>query len=385
MDFDLQWVLVALPAVFALGWAASRIDLRQLRRQRRDAPRAYFDGLNLLLNEQQDQAIDAFIEAVQLDPDTAELHFALGNLFRRRGEFERAVRVHEHLVQRGDLPLADRDRARHALAQDYMKAGLFDRAEQAWRALEGTAFDAEARLALLSLAERSRDWPEAIRLAQRIPADRGGSMAPRVAHYECERALAAEARGDLAEAEAALARARAAAPGVPRPLLLAGQRALRAGDPERACRLWDELREQHPTVFLLVAVDYAQAASACGQTAPARAALSALHERLPAVELLRALLRLDADAPGCHAETARLEAQLRRQPSLSAAQLWLAQPEHCWTDDGKAALREAVARAARPLQRYRCAACGFEAAQHFWQCPGCLSWDSYPPQQLDAL
>jgi lipopolysaccharide biosynthesis regulator YciM len=385
MEFELQWVLVALPVAFALGWAASRIDLRQLKRQRRDAPRAYFDGLNLLLNEQQDKAIDAFIEAVQLDPDTTELHFALGNLFRRRGEFERAVRVHEHLVQRGDLPRADRNRARHALAQDYMKAGLFDRAEDAWRALEGTAFEAEARLALLSLAERSRDWPEAIRLAQRIPADSGGSMATRLAHYECEQALAADARGDSTEAEAALARARAAAPGAPRPLLMAGQRALQAGQPERACSLWAELREQHPTAFLLVAVDFAQAAAACGQTAQARAALTALHDRLPAVELLRALLRLDAPAEGCHPDSARLDAQLQRQPSLSAAQLWLAQPESCWTADGKAALREAVARAARPLQRYRCAACGFEAAQHFWQCPGCLSWDSYPPQQLDAL
>jgi lipopolysaccharide biosynthesis regulator YciM len=385
LELELQWVLVILPVAFALGWMASRIDLRQLRRQRRDAPRAYFDGLNLLLNEQQDQAIDAFIEAVQLDPDTTELHFALGNLFRRRGEFERAVRVHEHLLQRGDLPRADRDRARHALAQDFMKAGLFDRAEEAWRALEGSSFAAEARLALLSLAERSRDWPEAIRLAQRIPADQGGSMATRVAHYECEQALAAQGRGDMAEADAALARARAAAPDAPRPLLLAGQHALRTGDPDLACRLWSELREQHPDVFLLVACDYAQAAAACGQAAPARSALTALHDRLAAVELLRALLVLEDGTPDCHAATARLEAQLRRQPSLSAAQLWLAQPENCWTEEGRAALREAVARAARPLQRYRCAACGFEAAQHFWQCSGCLSWDSYPPQQLDAL
>jgi tetratricopeptide (TPR) repeat protein len=123
-----------------------------------DAPRAYFKGLNLLLNEQQDKAIDAFIEAVQNDPDTTDLHFALGNLFRRRGEFERAVRVHQHLLQRADLPPADRHRAQHALAQDFMKAGLFDRAEQAFRALDGSAYEAEARLALLMLYERSRDW-----------------------------------------------------------------------------------------------------------------------------------------------------------------------------------------------------------------------------------
>ena len=151
MDFDLQWLLIGLPLAFGLGWVASRLDLRQLKRERDDSPRAYFKGLNLLLNEQQDKAIDAFIEAVQNDPDTTELHFALGNLFRRRGEFERAVRVHQHLLDRADLKGKDRDRAQLALAQDYMKAGLFDRAESAWRALQGTGFDGEAQLALLSL------------------------------------------------------------------------------------------------------------------------------------------------------------------------------------------------------------------------------------------
>ena len=107
-EFDLQWLLIGLPVAFALGWIGSRIDLRQWKREQRMQPAFYFKGLNLLLNEQPDKAIDAFIEAVQHDPDTSELHFALGNLFRRRGEFERAVRVHEHLLSRADLSAGDR-------------------------------------------------------------------------------------------------------------------------------------------------------------------------------------------------------------------------------------------------------------------------------------
>ena len=107
MEFDISWILLGLPLAFVLGWLASRFDLHQLRAENRRAPKAYFKGLNFLLNEQQDQAIDAFIEAVQNDPDTSELHFALGNLFRRRGEYDRAVRVHEHLLSRGDLSRAD--------------------------------------------------------------------------------------------------------------------------------------------------------------------------------------------------------------------------------------------------------------------------------------
>jgi len=406
MEFDLQWLLIGLPLAFATGWLASRIDIRQLRRQRRDAPRAYFEGLNLLLNEQQDKAIDAFIEAVQNDPDTTELHFALGNLFRRRGEFERAVRVHEHLLRRGDLGAAERDRAQHALAQDFMKAGLFDRAEAAYRALEGTAFDGEARLALLSLYERSREWTQAIAMAQRLEQSGGGSFASRIAHYECERALQADAAGRSDDGDAALARARVVAPAAARPLLLAGQRALKTGAYEVAMQAWGELHERHPAEFLLVASAYVDAARACGRLGPARAVLSALHEQLPAVELLQALDALDAAVAadttvaggavgvagagaGASPGSARWAEQLRRRPSLTAAQQWLAQID---SDDagglpaeGRAALQEAVARAARPLQRYRCAACGFEAQHYFWQCPGCLSWDSYPPQRIDAL
>ena len=138
IELDWTWLLLLLPLSFGLGWLASRLDLRQLKLQHHKAPTAYFKGLHHLLNEQEDQAIDAFIEAVQNDPDTAELHFALGNLFRRRGEFERAIRVHEHLLSRADTSQKDRDRAQHALSQDFLKAGLLDRAEQALNRLAGT-------------------------------------------------------------------------------------------------------------------------------------------------------------------------------------------------------------------------------------------------------
>ena len=383
MEFDLQWLLIGLPVVFALGWMASRLDLRQLKRERDDSPRAYFKGLNLLLNEQQDQAIDAFIKAVQDDPDTTELHFALGNLFRRRGEFERAVRVHQHLLGRSDLKAGDRDRAQLALAQDYMKAGLFDRAEAAWQALQGTPFDAEAQLALLSLYERSRDWPQAATVARRLEAQGTVSFAARIAHYECELSEQADAKGDTVQAEAALQRAREAAPLSPRPQVLAGQRLRRLGDHAGAVKAWDALRANQPAAFLLVAPDYAASALASGQAAVAQGALSTALQNMPAIELLQALELVDGSDPA--ERLPRMLAHLKAQPTLSAAQLLFSVAPEDWTDEARAALRDAVARAARPLQRYRCAACGFEAQLYFWQCPGCLSWDSYPPQRIDAL
>jgi lipopolysaccharide assembly protein B len=380
VEFDFLWLLLAIPAAFVLGWLASQLEARQWRREQRDAPKAYFKGLNLLLNEQQDKAIDAFIEAVQNDPNTSELHFALGNLFRRRGEFERAVRVHQHLLNRADLSEADRQRAQHALAQDFMKAGLFDRAEEAFRALEGSPFDTEARLALLALYERSRDWRAASDVAAKLEKSGTGSFASRIAHYWCEIAIEADARGETAEAEAALQRALTVAPQAPRAWLLIGQRLARAGRHAEALQAWAELRARSPAAFALIGNEYAKSALAAGQTDVALANLADVYTAHPSTDLLHALSLLHPDA-----RPQGVLEHLARQPSLSAAAEVLKLAPKQWAEDTPSRLHDAVARAAQPLQRYRCAGCGFEARQYFWQCPGCHNWDSFPPQRLEQM
>ena len=380
MDFDLQWLLIGVPLAFALGWLGSRLDLRQLRREGQDSPSAYYKGLNLLLNEQQDKAIDAFIEAVQRDPNTTELHFALGNLFRRRGEFERAVRVHQHLLGRADLSTPERDRAQHALAQDFMKAGLFDRAEAAYRALLGSPFAGDAQLALLNLYERSREWRAAAEMAAALDKSGQGRFGVRMAHHWCELAEEADARGQREVARNALAHARQAAPLAARPLMLTGQWAARDGAPADALAAWDELRQRDPAAFRLVAEAYAEAALAADRGAGARAVLAEAQAHHPNLAVLQALARLDQQPLAALPETLDY---LRMHPSLGAAQALLQSPPSGWQPDVAQAVQQAVARAAGPLQRHRCATCGFEAQRYFWQCPGCLSWDSFPPNRID--
>jgi lipopolysaccharide biosynthesis regulator YciM len=382
MEFDYQWLLVALPVAFALGWIASRFDLRQLGRDGREAPKAYFKGLNLLLSDQPDKAIDAFIEAVQHDPDTAELHFGLGNLFRRRGEFERAVRVHQHLLDRADLSPADRHRAQYALASDFMKAGLFDRAEAAYRELQGSEFDDDARLALLSLLERARDWPAAIAVAEELERRGSGSFATRIAHHACEMALEADARHDIAATDQALRRAIEVAPQAMRPLLLTGQLLARRGEHQQALQRWNELLIRQSAAWPLLAADYARSAAACGRAELARGSIEQAYETLPDLDLLMALTDLEKDAA---ARTKRILEHLRLQSGLGAAAKVLEIPVDEWTAQTPTRLHDVVAAAAKPLQRYRCAACGFEAHHYFWQCPACQGWDTYPPRRLEAL
>ena len=385
MDFDVSWLLLGLPLAFVLGWTASRFDLRQLRMENRRAPKAYFRGLNFLLNEQQDQAIDAFIEAVQNDPDTSELHFALGNLFRRRGEYERAVRVHQHLLSRGDLSAADRHRAQHALALDYLRAGLLDRAEEALLRLEGTPFEAEARLALLANYERSRDWAHAAEVAQRLESSDQGSFAGRLAHYLCEQAATHLAAHEPDKAQSLLEQAIADAPAAARPRMDLAVLLNQRGDASAALRVLDDMVPRASASLPMIAGQLAQLAITCGHGQPVLATLKAHYEQSPSIDVLEAIVKLEIHLGESSAQASTWYLRhLEREPSLVAAAKWIA-GEKLEHGQFHPLVQRALDHAVKPLTRYRCAACGFEAKQHFWQCPGCQAWDSYPARRVEEL
>jgi len=381
MDLDLTGLLWLLPLAFAAGWLASRFDLRQLRLQSQQAPKAYFRGLNHLLNEQQDQAIDAFIEAVQGDPDTAELHFALGNLFRRRGDYDRAVRVHEHLLARADMGRKDRDRARYALAMDFLKAGLLDRAESALEKLQGSAYEGEALLALLAINERSRDWAKAQVIAQKLETARQGSFASRLAHYLCEEAELAQNTGDAAQALRLLIKAVENAPQQARPWMALSALKAQQGDAQGAFDTLLQLAQHAPQGIPLAAPSLADLSRTTNRQAEAIALLNSAQAHSPSLDITEALASLSADAGIARAHYL---AHLEREPSLVMATRWLG-GESLSDPVAQQRIQTALEGACAPLKRYRCAACGFEARQHFWHCPGCQSWDSYPARRIEEL
>jgi len=385
MEFDFGWILLGLPLAFMLGWLASRFDLRQLRAEDRRVPKAYFKGLNYLLNEQQDQAIDAFIEAVQNDPDTSELHFALGNLFRRRAEYDRAVRVHEHLLSRGDLDGKDRDRAQYALALDFLKAGLLDRAEAALHKLEGSAFEAQARLALLAIHERSRDWVQATAIAQKMQAADQGDFSTRQAHFLCEQAQALIVNEQWPQAQQLLEQATQTAPQAPRARIMLAQLQLRLNQAQQALATLMVLGQDVPEALPLVAPLLAQAAKASDQKRETLELLQQHYEQSPSLDILDSIVDLEVAIGQSSAQGAVRYAQhLEKEPSLVAAAKWLGHETFGHPQWQPWVLR-ALEHAAQPLTRYRCAACGFEARLHFWQCPGCQNWDSYPALRIEEL
>jgi len=314
---------------------------------------------------------------VQNDPDTSELHFALGNLFRRRGEYERAVRVHEHLFSRADLPRVDRHRAQHALALDFLKAGLLDRAEEALRKLEGTAYEEQALLALLAIYERSRDWVQASEIATKLDAASPGQFAARQAHYLCEQASKAPPEA----AEQLLDRAMKAAPRSARPRMELAALRRRAGDPRGAYDLLLETARTVPTAVPLLAALLTDAAIACGRPGEAAEMLRANYEQTHSLDVLDGITALENNAEAARQWYVR---HLQREPSLVAASKWIA-GEKLEHEQFHPDVQRALEHATKPLTRYRCAACGFESKQHFWQCPGCQAWDSYPPRRVEEL
>ena len=381
MVFDPIWQLLALPVAFALGWLASRLDMRQLRLDNRQSPKAYLKGLNYLLNEQQDCAIDAFIEAVQNDPDTSDLHFALGNLFRRRGEYQRAVRVHEHLLARSDLKPTDRDNAQYALALDYLKAGLIEHAETALRKLEGSSLQEQGRQALLGLYERTRDWTHALDVAQKVSeTGEQGSLTARMAHFHCELAAEARRRNEAALVLGHFDAARRLAPDAPRPYvdLAAWQREL--GELHRAFDTLQQGWEAAPNAQPMLASPLAELAAQTGRIDAVREQISQRYAAAPSLDLLMAMVRLGS-AGGADRQALWMQ-HLEREPSLVAASQWLLSGTQEASTYPKP-VRQALDHACAPRLRFRCAACGFETQQHCWHCPGCQSWDSFPMRRVE--
>lgn len=385
MELDLTWVLLGLPLAFVGGWLASRFDIRQWRMENRSAPKSYFKGLNFLLNEQQDEAIDAFIEAVQQDPDTTELHFALGNLFRSRGDYDRAVRVHQHLLQRADLSRADHERAQHALSLDFTRAGLLDRAEASLRLLMGTPYESEAQVTLLALYERTSDWPHAIEVASQLASANRGSFNSRIAHYHCEMAAEASQKKQAEPARTHLEQALATCPESARARLALAQWLEDDSSLTEACAQLEALAEHTPSALPLAAMRLAKLSSRVGRQAQAQRCLSQAQAQRPSLDYVEALASL-LPADDVAAQSALCLDHLRQEPSLVVATRWLdLQATAPSAPQLPTEVAQALQKAITPLKRYRCAACGFEAGIHFWQCPGCQTWDSYSPRRVDDL
>lgn len=403
MDFE-SWWLIIIPISFALGWFASRYDLRQMLSESRYLPESYFKGLNFLLNEDHDKAIDAFVEVAKLDTETTELHFALGSLFRRRGEIERAIRVHQSLLNRADLPTKDQEQARFELAQDYLKAGMFDRAEEAFQqTLKGPHALASTR-ALIRIYEAAHDWPRAIETVKHLQGLLSEPV-PQLVHYYCELvdlSLAAkppkieQARGELEQAEFALSQlpesAKQGASNA-RITMLHAKMATLEGDSLAARNDLESMFSVAPEYVGLIAQNLLDAYVQVGEGDKGLSLLRQHYRQYPSLDLFNVIFKYLRTQVGANPAWDFARESLVVSPSLLGLDKLLEVELKAESENKPQVLpeleldllRKMIHKHTQRLDKYACQHCGFQARAFYWQCPGCNLWETYAPKRLEEL
>ena len=389
-----SWLLL-LPVMFGIGWLASRWDLRlenrMDERERIRQQRSTFKGLSLLLNEQPDQAIETLVKIAQLDPETIELHFSLGNLFRRRGETERAIKVHQHLANRDDLKPRDRDHAAYELGRDFLRAGLLDRAEASLNRVGEGKFAVPAKESLLEMYQVERDWKKAIIAAHELATLQGKSHQTEIAQFHCELGQEALRRKDLQEAEKSIQRALHAVPNHARAVILQGDYFMAIERPAQAIEAWSIIVNSHPAYMHLLADRWMLAHTELGKTDEGLDRLCGLLKTQASGELLDITHKHLMNIRGPQAANVMLSDVIQHSPSLSAlsklAETRLAIEANGAHPDRVIELQSILnilRQRTTSLARYTCGNCGFRARRFYWQCPGCNHWEAYSPRRSEG-
>ncbi len=387
MEFE-PWMLLVFPLFFGMGWLAARIDIKELLTESSTLPRSYFQGLNFLLNEQQDEAIEAFIEVVKVDPQTIELHFALGSLFRRRGEVDRAIRMHLNLVERGDLEEGKQQQALFELGQDYLKAGIFDRAEKIFIELQGTSYEKAALDFLLEIYEKEKDWLRAIDISQRLTTVTGTPHGKEAAFFYCEMAALELSKKQVDAATVHLEQALNVNPQGVRATMMLGDIAIAAGNVNRAIELWKRIEQQDAQYLPLVAERLLEAHRQFGAESDGISLLQKYQAKDPSLDMMNVLFGAVLKRDGPEVAYKLVRDELRRHPTLLGLDKLLEATLLDVKMERRADIelvKNLVYQRTRTLSMYRCKSCGFKARQFYWHCPACYGWETYSPRRTEEL
>jgi len=329
---------------------------------------------------------------VKLDPETTELHFALGSLFRRRGETERAIRIHQHLVGRVDLNMRDRNHAAYELGRDFLRAGMLDRAEASLNQVSDGGYNIPAKIALLEMYQIEKDWRKAIIAANELQSIEGKNYQDQIAHFYCELALESIRRKDFKSAEESVQQSLSTVENHIRAITLKGELSMLAGRPKEAILVWSEIEKHHASYMHLIADKWMSAHAEIGQE---KIGLQHLKDQLSGQaggELLDIVYRNCLKIEGTEVAEKLMSDIMLTTPSLVAmtkrleSQWILAKDTNnqILAQDIKASLDLLKLRTST-LVRYTCSNCGFRAKRFYWQCPGCNHWDVYSPKRGEGM
>ena len=381
---EMLLLFLLLPVAAVSGWYTGRRGGERSGGQKISRlSTSYFRGLNYLLNEQPDKAIEVFLQIAEIDKDTVETHFALGSLFRRRGEVDRAIRVHQSLIARPALSDEQKTQAVLELGEDYMRAGLLDRAETLFSDMvKLDASKPQALKHLIWIYQQERDWAKAIEHALRFEAATGEPMGRLVAQFHCELAEQARSGGQMDLVHAHVAEAYGVEANCTRAGILEGRLEAAAGNDALAIRAFERVARHDPEYLPEVLDALLGCYQRRGERHRARAFLAEMLERYAGVSPLLALSELIRVEDGTAAARDFLTTRLRQRPSVrgQGALIELSLSEAGSAERGTLlALKQLTDQLVASGPGHRCSRCGFGARAHHWQCPSCKNWGTVKP------
>lgn len=381
----LELLFLLLPVAAAYGWYMGRRSAQQDKQQEASRlSRDYVTGVNFLLSNQQDKAVDLFLDMLKEDSGTVEAHLTLGNLFRSRGEVDRAIRIHQSLMESASLTYDQRLLAVQQLGRDYMAAGMYDRAEEMFAQLiDETDFRISALQQLLLIHQATSDWQKAIDVAERLVKLGKDRQKMEIAHFYCELALQAMGSDDLDRAMNLLKKAEAADQQSARVSIMMGRILMAQGEDAKAVNHLQRVIEQDKELVS----ETLEMLETCFQhlnkpQAWAEYLKRCVEENTGALAELY-LSDILEQHEGAEVAQVYINRQLQRHPTMRVFHRLMDFHLH-EAEDGRAkeslmVLRDMVGEQIRTKPRYRCHKCGFTAHALYWHCPSCRAWSSVKP------
>ena len=381
---DPVWLLVLLPIAAASGWLASAASRFQWPMRNR-VPAVYLQGINYLLNDQHDKALELFFGGLDVDSKTIEIHLTLGNLYRQRGEIGRATLIHKRLVERSDLTGEQRNQAFFELGHDYYAAGILDRAEQVFTELmQGGKYQEQAHDLLRDIYEQEREWDNCIRITRSLSELSASDYAPLLAQYHCEKAEESIREGRYNKAADFVAEALAVDERCVRAILQSGRIKAIRGDHAAAIKTWRLIEETDPKYLpetvSLVTESY-----------------KVLNQPRELADFLKITAETETDAQLAVAYVDVLESLNEGQTAEQYLTWWIRQHPSLYclhrlillklkgaisSIPGDFELIETMIRKQiDPARRYQCQRCGYAVKSLYWQCPSCRGWSTFVSQE----